>query len=160
MDRIYKTWVESPIGWLEIRSDDIGVTAVDFIDGPVPRRAAERDETGHAERCRVQLLEYFSGARRVFDVPLHLRGTPFQKKAWTVLLAIPYGRTLTYKDIAVAVGNPNSTRAVGGANHRNPVSIIVPCHRVIGRDGRLTGYGGGLWRKEWLLAHERRHTGY
>jgi methylated-DNA-[protein]-cysteine S-methyltransferase len=159
MERVCRAWVESPIGWLEIAADDAGVTAVDFIDGPA-RRPAEREGSGFAEACRVQLEEYFSGRRRVFDVPLHLRGTPFQKKAWEALLAVGFGQTVTYKDIAAAVGNPNSTRAVGGANHRNPVSIIVPCHRVIGRDGRLTGYGGGLWRKEWLLAHERRHAGY
>lgn len=161
MDGVFKLWVESPIGWLEIAADGVGIIAVDFIrEGD--RRTAPKPEEGAPAAlgaCAIQLAEYFSGRRRVFDVPLHLRGTPFQKKAWEALLAIPFGKTATYKDIAAAVGNPNSTRAVGGANHHNPVSIIVPCHRVIGSDGRLTGYGGGLWRKEWLLAHERKHPG-
>ncbi len=162
MERVFKAWVESPIGWIEIAAGDAGITAIDFLrEGD--RRTPPEPEPGAPSAlgdCAAQLGEYFSGLRRVFDVPLHLGGTPFQRKAWEALLAIPFGKTATYKDIAAAVGNPNSTRAVGGANHRNPVSIIVPCHRVIGSDGRLTGYGGGLWRKEWLLAHERRHAGY
>jgi methylated-DNA-[protein]-cysteine S-methyltransferase len=103
-----------------------------------------------------QLDEYFKGGRTVFSLKLDLRGTAFQKQIWAKLLQVKFGRTTTYKALAEAVGRPAATRAVGGANHRNPVSIIVPCHRVVGSDGRLTGYGGGLWRKEWLLRHERR----
>ena len=102
----------------------------------------------------AQLDEYFRGDRTAFTVKLDLRGTDFQKKVWAKLLGVQFGKTTTYKDLAGAVGNPAATRAVGGANHRNPVSIIVPCHRVVGSDGRLTGYGGGLWRKDWLLRHE------
>jgi methylated-DNA-[protein]-cysteine S-methyltransferase len=102
----------------------------------------------------AQLDEYFLGERRTFAVKLDLRGTDFQMKVWKALRSVEFGRTVTYKDLAKAVGCPAGTRAVGGANHSNPVSIIVPCHRVVGSDGRLTGYGGGLWRKDWLLRHE------
>ncbi|MDR1965131.1 MAG: methylated-DNA--[protein]-cysteine S-methyltransferase, partial [Synergistaceae bacterium] len=98
------------------------------------------------------------GGRRAFDVPLDLKGTDFQMSVWRALLLIPYGRTSSYGSIASALGRPKAVRAVGGANHRNPVSIIVPCHRVIGHDGGLTGYGGGLWRKQWLLDHESKRA--
>ncbi len=150
------TYYESPIGLLEVRGGERGVSAVNFVDardpsgerggsGPLPEALAE---------CLTQLDEYFRGGRRKFSVKLDLKGTAFQKKVWKALLAVRFGETVSYKAIARAVGNPAGTRAVGGANHRNPVSIIVPCHRVVGSDGRLTGYGGGLWRKEWLLRHE------
>ena len=104
----------------------------------------------------MQLSEYFAGARREFDLPLRLRGTQFQLAVWNALRAIPYGETRSYADIAAAVGNEKACRAVGMANHRNPVSIIVPCHRVIGKGGSLTGYGGGIDKKEFLLSLERR----
>jgi len=102
------------------------------------------------------LREYFEGRRRSFEVPLDLRGTPFQLRVWELLQRIPFGETRTYLDLALALGDPKAVRAVGAANGQNPVPIIVPCHRVIGQDGQLVGYGGGLWRKEWLLAHEGR----
>ncbi|MBN1937224.1 MAG: methylated-DNA--[protein]-cysteine S-methyltransferase [Anaerolineae bacterium] len=106
------------------------------------------------EMALVQLDEYFSGVRRVFDLPLGLHGTEFQQRVWRQLLEIPYGQTASYAEVARALGNPQAVRAVGLANGKNPISIIVPCHRVIGSDGNLVGYGGGLWRKEWLLKHE------
>jgi methylated-DNA-[protein]-cysteine S-methyltransferase len=149
---------ESPIGWIEIGGSDAGVSALNFVDaergkrhrppkGPLPAPLAD---------CLTQLDEYFEGKRTAFSVKLDLRGTAFQKQIWAKLLQVKFGRTTTYKALAEAIGRPAATRAVGGANHSNPVSIIVPCHRVVGSDGRLTGYGGGLWRKEWLLRHERR----
>ncbi len=101
-----------------------------------------------------QLSEYFMGTRRAFDLPLDLHGTTFQRQVWGHLLSIPFGHTTTYQEIAQAIGRPRAVRAVGAANARNPISIIVPCHRVLGSDGSLTGYGGGIWRKEWLLKHE------
>jgi len=104
---------------------------------------------------RSQLDEYFRGKRKVFDLKLEPRGTAFQKKVWRQLLRIPYGETRSYKDIARDVGNNQAVRAVGMANARNPISIIIPCHRVIGIKGDLVGYGGELWRKQWLLDHER-----
>jgi methylated-DNA-[protein]-cysteine S-methyltransferase len=104
----------------------------------------------------AQLDEYFRGRRKEFTLELQLSGTEFQKQVWRELLKIPYGRTVSYGVLAAALGKPGSARAVGGANHRNPVSIVIPCHRVIGADGQLVGYGGGLWRKKWLLAHEKK----
>lgn len=108
--------------------------------------------------CLRQLEAYFAGRLTRFDVPLDLGGTPFERRIWAALTAVPYGATTTYGKLAALLGKPSAARAVGGANHRNPVSIIVPCHRVIGASGGLTGYGGGLWRKEWLLAHERKNA--
>ncbi len=139
-----------------------GVAAVEIDDWTQSRKgvtAGKPELPRHLQECLKQLDEYFQGKRTVFDVPLSLVGTTFQKRVWEALLAIPYGKTATYKEIAASVGNIRSTRAVGGANHRNPVSIIVPCHRVIGASGGLTGYGGGLSRKAWLLDHEKKHVG-
>ena len=152
-------YYESPIGLLEIRGGERGVSAVTFVDALAPRAPrGARDGKGPLPAaladCLTQLDEYFRGRRRTFSVKLNLGGTAFQNKVWRALRAVRFGKTASYKDIARNVGNPAGTRAVGGANHSNPVSIIVPCHRVVGSDGRLTGYGGGLWRKEWLLRHE------
>jgi O-6-methylguanine DNA methyltransferase len=107
------------------------------------------------KEARRQLGEYFGGDRKEFAVAMDLEGSPFQVEVWTALLAIPFGATTSYRDIALAIGRPAAVRAVGAANGRNPISIIVPCHRVIGADGSLTGYGWGVDRKAWLLAHER-----
>lgn len=150
---VQKAHYVSPIGLLEVAGTEAGILSIEFTDrkgGPADRPAACLKE------CLRQLDEYFQGTRRSFSLKLDLRGTPFQRRAWNELLKVPFGRTTSYRDIAAALGNPRATRAVGGANHRNPVSIIVPCHRVVGADGSLTGYGGGLWRKEWLLAHEKK----
>ena len=104
-----------------------------------------------------QLEEYFSGSRREFDIPMDMGGTDFQKKCWQALMEIPYGETRSYSDIAMQVGSPKGVRAVGMANHVNPIPIIVPCHRVVGKNGSLTGYAGGLDMKTWLIEHEKRH---
>jgi methylated-DNA-[protein]-cysteine S-methyltransferase len=116
--------------------------------------ASERAD--HPVLCDAarQLREYFSGQRRTFDLPLEFRGTDFQRRVWTTLLTIPFGDTRSYLDVARSLGNPDAVRAVGAANGRNPISIIAPCHRVIGTSGALTGFGGGLEAKAWLLAHE------
>ena len=108
------------------------------------------------EKAERQLTEYFSGSRKTFDLPLNLGGTEFQAKVWQALQTIPAGETRSYKDIAVMIGKPGASRAVGMANNRNPVSIIVPCHRVIGQDGSLVGYAGGLAIKQYLLEHEKK----
>ncbi len=144
------TYYESPIGLIEIESSAGSVTSLTFVD----ERRSEmlKDEVG-GEAVR-QVAEYFEGSQREFDVPVTLSGTKFQKLVWKELLSIPFGHTVSYGDVARAVGKPTAVRAVGAANGQNPVSIIVPCHRVVGSDGRLTGYGGGLWRKQWLLKHE------
>jgi len=148
----------SPIGLIEVRGGPRGVQSVRFVSKAVGKKGGDGPVPDPVLVCLRQLDEYFQGVRGTFSVKLDLRGTDFQMKIWRLLLDIPYGRTASYRRIAAAAGNARATRAVGGANHRNPVSIIVPCHRVVGSDGRLTGYGGGLWRKEWLLAHERRNA--
>ena len=151
---------ESPIGWIEIAGSPAGVSELSFVEPEEARPGHGKMSSPPAPlpaplaECLTQLDEYFRGVRTAFAVKLDLRGTAFQTRVWAELLKVKFGHTTTYKALAAAVGNPASTRAVGGANHRNPVSIIVPCHRVVGSDGRLTGYGGGLWRKDWLLRHE------
>ena len=144
----------SPLGELTICADDSGITAVAF-----PGEIACRDVANPNALVRkavAQLQEYFASRRSAFDLPLHAGGTSFQRAVWQALRAVPYGATASYGDIAVAIGNPRASRAVGLANGRNPIAILVPCHRIIGRDGTLTGYGGGLHRKRWLLDHEQR----
>ena len=116
---------------------------------------AQDSQTGPWCTVLLQLMEYFEGKRKGFDLPLVLPGTEFQIKVWDQLLTIPFGSTRSYAEQAVAIGNPKAVRAVARANGDNRLAIIIPCHRVIGSDGKLTGYGGGLWRKEWLLAHEK-----
>lgn len=156
MPDIFTAYYESPIGLLEIKGSAAGVSEVGFVAARGPRagRRGRAAVPAAVAQCLRELDEYFRAGRRAFSVKLDLGGTDFQKKVWKALRAVRFGRTATYKAIAAAVGRPAATRAVGGANHRNPVAIIVPCHRVIGSDGRLTGYGAGLWRKDWLLRHE------
>jgi methylated-DNA-[protein]-cysteine S-methyltransferase len=159
MDAKTRVYYESPIGLLEITGGRSGIESVSFVERRKERRKRNAPNAGvprTLEECASQLKEYFEGSRKTFDLRLAPSGTVFQKRVWRALLGIPWGRTKSYRDIARTVGNPLATRAVGGANHSNPIVIIIPCHRVVGSDGRLTGYGGGLWRKEWLLAHEAR----
>jgi len=144
--------LESPIGYLTIVGDRWGVARIDFGGAgetdlrEVPPLLAE---------ARQQLVEYLAGQRQSFTLTMVLSGTPFQLAVWEALARIPFGETRSYGEIAAAVGKPHGARAVGGAVHANPLSIVLPCHRVVGRNGALTGFGGGIWRKEWLLAHEQ-----
>ena len=159
------THYDSPIGAIEIHATDTAVSRLEFV-GELPTDSAMRNTPYAAskpwgahpllEEAQRQLAAYFAGDLRCFDLPLALDGTPFQRQVWQQLLSVGYGHTASYQNIAEAIDNPKAVRAVGAANGRNPVSIIVPCHRIIGSGGRpkLTGYGGGLWRKEWLLRHE------
>lgn len=140
----------SPVGLIEVGATTAAITALYFV--AEPRQAVVISPLLAA--VLTQLDEYFSHKRQQFDLPLHFHGTPFQRQVWTQLLAVPYGTTTAYQTIANALGNPKAVRAVGAANGQNPISIIAPCHRIIGSDGNLIGYGGGLWRKEWLLRHE------
>jgi methylated-DNA-[protein]-cysteine S-methyltransferase len=153
----------SPLGTLKLVASDIGLVAVLWEnDDPLRVRLGEMVEApGHAllVETRRQLAEYFDGQRRAFDIPLDMRGTPFQREVWQVLLNIPFGETRTYADIARKIGRPTAFRAVGAANGRNPVSIITPCHRAIGSDGLLHGFAGGLQAKKYLLALEKRDEG-
>ncbi len=146
---------ESPIGSIEIHATDAAISKVEFAGEQVGEGEEARAHPLLDEAHR-QLNAYFAGDLHCFDLPLDLEGTPFQRQVWQQLLSVDYGQTASYQDIAHAIDNPKAVRAVGAANGRNPVSIIVPCHRIIGSGGRpkLTGYGGGLWRKEWLLRHE------
>ncbi len=146
----YYGFYESPIGWIEIGSSENEILSLRFVDQP----RIEFTDFPVVDAAMRQISEYFKGAQRSFNLPLALHGTSFQRQVWEHLLNIPYGQVTTYQEIAEAIGRPQAVRAVGAANARNPISIIVPCHRVIGSDGSLTGYGGGIWRKEWLLRHE------
>ena len=146
-------WISTPMGTLTAVEEDGALIRLDF--GKNEPAGAEYGETGLLTETRRQMAEYFSGNRREFTLPLAPRGTAFQMKVWNALSAIPYGQTRSYRDIALQIESPNAVRAVGGANHHNPISIIIPCHRVIGANGSLTGYGGGLDKKEALLALER-----
>jgi len=150
----HHAYYSSPLSLIQLSSDQEALTALDFV---VEKKFPE-SVTPILERACQQLDEYFSGSRKEFDIPLSMVGTPFQHSVWQELLTIPYAQTTSYQQIAKAIGRPKAVRAVGAANGRNPIAIIVPCHRVIGADGSLTGYGGGLWRKEWLLAHERKYS--
>jgi len=155
----FVTW-SSPLGELRLGADDLGLTEVCFLGTQKTPSAntqgLPRPTVKHAvlQQAQEELHEFFNGKRRVFSVPLNLQGTPFQKAAWAALQQIPWGKTWTYGQQAQAMGNPSAVRAVGAANGRNPVAIIVPCHRVIGANGRLTGYAGGLQNKAALLALE------
>jgi len=148
------SFYNSPIGTIEVKHSGSGISSLIFVDEV--NIVSKRDSV--FENCFRQLTEYFEGSRTQFDIELDLQGTEFQKKVWKELLRIEYGRTNTYSDLARGIGNLKSIRAVGKANGSNPLSIIVPCHRVIGSDGSLTGYAGGLWRKQWLLDHEHKHA--
>jgi methylated-DNA-[protein]-cysteine S-methyltransferase len=146
---------ESPVGPLTLHSNGAALTGLEFEN---PRYALQSSPTG-ADRildaARRQLDQYFAGKLHVFDLPLAALGTPFQRRVWAALLNIPYGLTRSYSQQAAAIGNPKAVRAVGLANGRNPISIVVPCHRVIGASGALTGYGGGTDRKRQLLDLEQ-----
>jgi len=145
--------LDSPVGRLTLTCGEGCITGLHF--GETPR--GERAETALSREAARQLAEYFAGTRRDFDLPLKPEGTPFQRAVWEALRTIPYGQTRSYADIAAQVGNPKGCRAVGMANHRNPIAILIPCHRVVGKNGALTGYAGGLDVKEKLLSLEKEH---
>lgn len=143
-------YYQSPVGLIEVGATDEALTALYFVERPRHVPAA----FPLLAQAIQELDEYFGGARTIFTVPLYFHGTDFQRRVWQELLTVPYGKTSSYLAIANVLGNPKAVRAVGAANGQNPISIIAPCHRIIGSDGNLIGYGGGLWRKEWLLRHE------
>jgi len=157
--------VASPIGMLVVTNESDAVTGLymeSHRHGPINRGSwilDARRERAALNLARRQLNEYFGGTRQTFELPLAAQGTAVQKDVWRALTQIPYGETRSYGEIAKQLGKPKASRAIGAANGRNPISIIVPCHRVIGSDGSLTGFGGGIERKQWLLAHEARVKG-
>ncbi len=152
--KTYQTSCKTDIGWVVITGTENEIWSVGFsddtpeTDGNLPACVKE---------CRNQINEYFKGKRKTFTVGFQLKGTDFQRRVWNELAKIPYGGQVSYKDIAVGIGNEKACRAVGNANGKNPMAVIVPCHRVIANNGKLGGYGGGLWRKQWLLEHENKH---
>ncbi len=156
------TVVDSPVGALVLTAGD-GVLAGIYMEQsrypPTPELLGERVDPAEVASVVDQLAGYFAGSRRVFDVPVALVGTPFQQRVWAALREIPFGETISYRELAERIGQPTASRAVGLANGRNPINIIVPCHRVIGSGGSLTGYGGGLHRKRHLIDFERRVAG-
>lgn len=143
-------YLESELGLIEITASSKGITSVYFVDTQQLTVSSNEFTT----QCKQQLSEYFNSQRQTFDLPLDSHGTKFQRQVWQGLLTIPYGQVASYSDLAKHISNPKAVRAVGAANGKNPISIIVPCHRVIGANGTLTGYAGGLERKQWLLQHE------
>lgn len=155
----FSTYYQSPVGLLRISGTSQTISGLWFMDvddeltpdsalkGPLPPMAIQAIE---------QLIQYFSGHRRVFELPVAQEGTPFQLRVWNELMNIPYGKTVSYQEMSRRLGDPKVIRAAASANGQNNVSIIVPCHRVIGSNGSLIGYGGGLWRKKWLLDHENK----
>ena len=140
----------SPLGDLAITSREDKITSVSFLSG----ERSEEFLTPVIDQCISELDEYFFRGRKFFNVELQISGTEFQKKVWNELLTIPYGKTISYLELSLRIGDINSIRAVGLANGQNPLAIVVPCHRVIGKNGDLVGYGGGLDKKVWLLQHE------
>lgn len=152
----YVSYLHSPIGQLKLTADENSISSILFVFDDTEMDAENSNEV--LETCKQQLNEYFSGLRTEFDVEINQEGSEFQKRVWNELVKIPHGKTVSYNYIAERVGGKNMMRAVGSANGKNQISIIVPCHRVIGSDGSLTGYAGGMWRKEWLLKHEDKYS--
>ncbi len=153
----FYTIIPSPIGNILLARNEKGITHINFQDGEsalTPAPNWQRDDTAFADVV-TQLDAYFAGELQEFDLPLAPAGTPFQQTVWQVLQTIPYGQTSTYGELAVEIGKPNASRAVGAANSRNPIPIVIPCHRVIGANGKLTGFSGGLHIKEALLSLEK-----
>lgn len=150
VEGIHTVYYNSPLGLIEIQSTEGGLRAVNFTTEKILTEVPDV----HNQLTISQLEEYFNKKRKTFDLPLDMEGTDFQKRVWTELYKIPYGKTCSYMDIARALGDPKTIRAVGMANGSNKIGIIIPCHRVIGSDGSLTGYAGGIQRKKWLLDFE------
>lgn len=168
IDYLISSHIPTPLGQMIAVGNDDGICLLEFTDRKMLETELKQimnyfkstifpGSTIHIEKLAEQLKEYFDGTRKAFDIPLITPGTDFQKETWKMLRGIPYGETRSYKEQAAALGNPKAVRAVAKANGLNRISIIIPCHRVIGEDGSLVGYGGGLWRKQWLLKHEKNN---
>lgn len=155
MIKIHKLDYESPIGVMEIKGTTEAITSILFSEKNEKVDILRTETPEILRKCYKQLDEFFKGNRRDFSLPYQLEGTAFQKTVWETLTKIPYGHTKSYKEIAFLIGNERAIRAVGSANGKNKLGIIIPCHRIIGSNGMLCGYAGGLWRKEWLLHHEK-----
>ena len=148
----YRAYYKSPLGPVEIVGGPDSILELNFVEDMLP---GDTELTFCVKECVKQMDEYFKGRRKEFFLNLKPRGTEFQRSVWRRLENIPYGETVSYSEIAKGIDRPNAYRAVGSANGRNPIALVIPCHRVIGSDGSLTGYGGGLWRKRWLIGFEK-----
>jgi len=158
MEKIYYTYYESPVGLLKIGGTDHCITELSFVDNQDQVMHGEPGVSDIIHQCTEELIEFFNCKRSSFDLPVMQEGTPFQQKVWGELLNIPFGKTISYMDLAKRLGDAKVIRAAASTNGKNKIAIIVPCHRVIGSDKSLVGYSGGLWRKKWLLQHEFRIT--
>jgi methylated-DNA-[protein]-cysteine S-methyltransferase len=158
MEALYTTYYQSPIGLLKISGTENYITEINFIDtiSKPPPDHPKKKMPAISIQCIEQLIQYFHGERRVFEFPVHQEGTAFQKKVWDELIGIPYGKTISYLELSRRLGDTKAIRAAASANGKNNISIVVPCHRVIGSKNDLVGYGGGIWRKKWLLEHEAK----
>lgn len=151
-EKLYRCYYDSPIGLLLLQANDLGIKSITFVQ----EKKLNQNINVHLKKTIDQLNQYFSGERMVFDLPLKYEGTNFQNKVWEALRQIQYGKSCSYKEIAEKIKRPKAYRAVGSANNKNKLPIIIPCHRVIGTKGDLTGYAGGIWRKKWLIDHEKK----
>ncbi|MEO9209524.1 MAG: methylated-DNA--[protein]-cysteine S-methyltransferase [Ginsengibacter sp.] len=157
---MFTIYYSSPIGMLKIIATETHIQEIIFMDDKeaLNTKKISTSENAILKKCKKELDQYFKGKRKQFSVSIHQEGTPFQEKVWNELLNIPFGKTVSYAHISEAIQNKKAVRAVGTANGSNHLPIIVPCHRVIGANGKLTGYGGGIWRKQWLIEHELTHS--
>lgn len=155
MELLYSSSMHSRLGYLIVLASEQYVREIRFSD----EKPDQGEPNEITDRCVKQLEEYFSGERREFDIPVNAKGSEFQVRVWEELMKIPFGQQLTYLQLAEKLGDRNLSRAVAAANSKNRISIMVPCHRVLGRGGKLTGYAAGLWRKDWLIKHERLVAG-
>ena len=156
MAEIFTTYYHSPVGLLKITGTVNFISEVSFHDTTQKPVGNRKELPPLLIQCIEQLIQYFNGERRVFDFPINQTGTSFQQEIWSLLMTIPFGKTISYMQLAIKTGDPKATRAVANANGKNNVAIVVPGHRVIGSNRELTGYAGGLWRKKWLLEHEAK----
>lgn len=154
MEKLYYGYYKSPIGNLRIVVDENSLVALDFNED----EKKQSDEQRYIKEVKKQIDEYFKGTRELFDLNIKINGTDFQNKVWNELTKIPYGETISYKELAARIGNDKACRAVGNANNKNKISIVIPCHRVVGSNKKLVGYAGGLEKKEWLINHENKVT--
>ena len=152
MERMERTSLKTPLGNMILEMDDLGIQRLEFTDQQQPESTASR--SANLQSAVDQIKDYFEGNLEHFDLPLAPKGTEFQNKVWQELQKIPFGKTISYQELANRLGDPLVIRAAASANGKNPIAIIIPCHRVIGSDGSLTGYAGGLHRKKWLVEHE------
>lgn len=156
MDKLCTVDYKSPIGILEIIGTYQAISSILFVEREEIENTMQEETPQVLKDCLAQIDDYFKGKLLEFTFPYVMSGTIFQRSVWNALKSISYAKTGSYKDIAVSIGNEKAIRAVGSANGRNKLTIVIPCHRIIGKSGKLTGYAGGLWRKEWLLQHEQK----